>query len=343
MDISSFYSILFGLLAGGIITVYKDNINRKNYVIDKDKIRRLSKLNIKNIPSMNVKGKYSTDVEYFNNVIKTKLPFVNLTYFYKNIEDLVINEKEYLGEFTNGGYNSYSNIMFLLLNDKGKSINHELLHLSSAIINGKIKYVGFSQQSEGFNIGDGINEGYTSILDKRYFNTNSESYILYQQLGLLIEKIIGQEKMTKMYFEADLYGLIEELSKYCYKDTAYELIKNIDFLFKKTEVLNVDEFSETEIAECKQISERITEILFSCYVNKLKSSVQENLITIDELFQFLSKFSSNLAFQFNSNNLIIDFLTDEIFEKNVKLHFPKEKYNLSCEIKEENKSRKISN
>jgi len=287
--------------------------------------------------------KYSTSVEYFNNVIKTKLPFVDLTYFYKNIEDLVINEKEYLGKFTKGAYNSSYNIVFLLLNDKDKSINHELLHLSTSVINGKIEYVGFRQTSEDFDIGRGINEGYTSLLDKRYFNANLDTYILFQKIDLLIEKIIGQEKMTKMYFKADLYGLIEELSKYCYKDTAYDLIKNIDFLFKKIEVANIDEFSENEIFECQQSSKRITEVLFSCYVNKLKSSVQEGLISTDELFQFLSSFSNDLFFQFKSNNLIINFFTDEIFEENIKLHFPKEEYNLSCELKEENRSRKISN
>lgn len=60
MGISEFYSILIGVLAGGIITVYKDNINRKNHVIDKNKIRRLSKLNIKNMPSINVRAKQIT-------------------------------------------------------------------------------------------------------------------------------------------------------------------------------------------------------------------------------------------------------------------------------------------
>lgn len=229
------------------------------------------------------------------------------------------------------------------MNDKEKSISHELLHLSSTIINGKIKYAGFNQSSRDFDIGDGINEGYTSLLDKRYFNTNTDSYNLYQQLVLLIEKIIGQEKMTKMYFEADLYGLIEELSKYCYKDTAYELIKNIDFLFERTEKLEINNISENEIFECQQSSKRITEILFSCYVNKLKFSVQEGLITIDELFKFLSKFSNDLAFNVKLNNMNINFLTSEIFKKNIKSHFPKEKYNLSCEIKGKNGNRKIIN
>lgn len=326
MDISAFYSILVGALAGGIITIYKDNMNRKRHVIDKNKIRRLSKLNIKNIHSVDVRVKYTTNIEYFSNVIKSKLPSVDLTYFYRNVEDLIITEKEYISESIIGNYNSFSNIMTLLLDDKEKSINHELLHLSSSIINGKIRYSGFSQTSEDFYIGKGINEGYTSLLDKRYFNGKKHIYELFQVLASSIERIIGQEKMTRMYFEADLYGLIEELSKYCHKDTAYELIENIDYLFEKIYIS--DRLSEKEIYQFQQISSRISEILFSCYINKLKSFVQEGLITLDELLRILGNFSRDLAINISLNDSIINFLSDDIIEKNIILHFPIEEYNI---------------
>ena len=83
--------------------------------------------------------------------------------------------------------------------------------MASTIFQDGIIYSGLSEQ----NIGIGLNEGYTELLAKRYFDkSNNNGYIFETQIAKLLELIIGQEKMESYYFNANLYGLIEELRKY---------------------------------------------------------------------------------------------------------------------------------
>lgn len=95
MEASLFNSFLMGMIVGGVIRIYNNNINKKRHVIDKNKTRTFTKLNMKNVPIKDVKAKYSSSVEYFNNTIKEKLPYVSLTNFNRNINDLIINEKTF--------------------------------------------------------------------------------------------------------------------------------------------------------------------------------------------------------------------------------------------------------
>ena len=92
MNLDLFNSFVMGIIAGGIINIYKDNLNKKRYIIDRNKVRRLCKLNISKIKVTDKKAKYSNSVEYFNNVIKDKLPYVSLDNFKRNIDDLIITE-----------------------------------------------------------------------------------------------------------------------------------------------------------------------------------------------------------------------------------------------------------
>lgn len=57
MDMSLFNSALIGMLVCGIINIYKDNLNKKSYAIDRNKVRRFLKADIKKVPVKNVKLK----------------------------------------------------------------------------------------------------------------------------------------------------------------------------------------------------------------------------------------------------------------------------------------------
>lgn len=82
--------------------------------------------------------------------------------------------------------------------------NHELLHLSSA--NLKNDFGIYSK---------GLDEGYTSLLAERYFGEKtSDDYIFFKNIMLILERIVGGNRMEKFYFNADVLGLINELKKY---------------------------------------------------------------------------------------------------------------------------------
>ena len=54
----------------------------------------------------------------------------------------------------------------------------------------------------------GLNEGYTELLAERIFSNESAGgiYEFYKEVTRLLEQIIGQEKMTSLYFTNDLRG-----------------------------------------------------------------------------------------------------------------------------------------
>lgn len=331
MDIGIFNSVLAGLLIGGVIRVYSNNINKKRHIIDKNKVRRLTELNIKKVPLKNKRLKYTEDIECFYNIIKKELPYISLENFNTNIYDLVINEKE-LPEEIYGRYYTKYNLIELLENDISKSLTHEMLHMSSTIYDGKIEFSGFNQKSKDFEIGYGINEGYTSLLDKRYFKEVSNSYLVFQILASFIEQIIGQEKMTKMYFEADLYGLIQELSKYCDENLAYKLVYEIDFLFNDIETNDIDDSNKEKLKEHQKAAKKVSEILLVCYINYLKNSLNKGLLEKKKFNELLHDFIIKLSFSYKVGNHDIKYLTPELFSDVIDWYFPENENNVNYKI-----------
>lgn len=138
-------------------------------------------------------------------------------------------------------------------------------------------FSGFSQSyfdkdtNKKISFGSGINEGYTEYLTKRYFaryiqNSNYKDLVSFVRE---IEKIIGYEKMEKLYFHADLKGLILELSKYISEEEIMKFINNVDFYNKHKFDKNARKLLEVTL---KEIDE---------FLNKLK----ENAMTIDKTKQ----------------------------------------------------------
>lgn len=105
---------------------------------------------------------------------------------------------------------------------------HELLHMASTrefedgILTGfEIPYL----------LGLSLNEGYTEYLTEKYFTKGIE-YVKSNSVNLFlakgIENIIGSEIMQKHFFNADLNGLINELSKYATREEIIRLLFLID-------------------------------------------------------------------------------------------------------------------
>lgn len=313
-------SFLLGLLMGGVLKVYEYNINKKRHVINRDKVKMLSKLNIQNIPYINVREKYEEQIQNFINVIKKELPFIDLTNFDRNIKELKINEIK-LSNNVLGQFNIKKIIIYLSQNDKYGSITHELFHLASSLYSGGIEFSGFYQKHNDFRIGIGLNEAYTQVLDDRYFAVNEHSYPMLKPAVRAIEKIIGREEMTKMYFEADLYGLIKSLSNYCTENEIYIMLKDMDEIDKYQDELKDRELSEFEKNDLQFKLYRITKLLYRCYINMLEDRLSKNIITTSEYDKLMSDFTTNLSVSFKVNNITFDMLNQELYNEIMNEHF----------------------
>ena len=116
--------------------------------------------------------------------------------------------------------------------------------MSSSFYRGEIEYSGFHQfslKSGLFNLGEGINKGYTELLRHRYFITENdgfESYTYEIDTADKIEKITGKEKMESLYLNADLPGLIQELKQFSSEEAIIKFISDVDFIFKNFDEKN---------------------------------------------------------------------------------------------------------
>ena len=167
----------------------------------------------------------------------------DMTFFYNNLETLKVKKiRPYKGICYDAAaqYNMTENVIELITLNRYKTfIDHELLHMASTIKdeNGNI-YSGFIQLRGENGIGYGIDEGYTALLDDRYFlnrteekkTLNKKTYCLVKYLAGMVEEFVGKEDMEDLYFEANLFELVDFLSSYTSLDEAGQFIHNIDII-----------------------------------------------------------------------------------------------------------------
>ncbi len=300
---------------GYIFYVYSQKTYIKGHVINKNKVTKMVTKSLKPRP-IDVKIKYNAEVENFIRTIKEKLPYVDLTFMNNNLEDFLIVEKNKLKAINNGGsYDIIKNIIEILIDDKSKSINHELLHLSSTYNNGKTIYAGFSQyQNNRLLIGRGLNEGYTAYLDSKLFG-REDGYSIVKPYVMFIEKIVGEENMAKYYFTADLNSLINHLSKYCDETMVYKLINNMDTLlyliyYKKS---SVDYYPKEDVEIIEKIINENAKIVTKMFINLVVDKVEtENLK--DEIKAFLNIFMWSIS----DKNLNKSYINMNLFESEIE-------------------------
>lgn len=192
--------------------------------------------------------KYNEMVIKFSEKLDYNFPHCNLSSFYNNMKNVEVFDRIKNWESlmiklrkSFGGYDTVENKIYLM-NLKSyerfeKTLNHELLHLSTRKKIGNIILNGFSQldKSSDNTFGNGLNEGYTEYLNQKYFSKiDTESYAKQRIYSQKIEKVVGSKKMEQLYFDSNLYGLIEELEKYCTKEEAVNLISKIDSYYLTT-------------------------------------------------------------------------------------------------------------
>lgn len=232
--------VLNGLTAGIVISYLNSSkykrykLNKKNHKITLSKIKEKNEFfKQNNVKMINVRKQYEEEIKEFIIKIEEELPHVDKTNLYNNIKDLIIYEIEKVNN-NSGFYVTPYNTIALYPNDENKKLvfKHELFHLASSKINGKIYFSGFRLYNEEKDIGKGINEGYTECLLNKYFNKNEfRKYQMLDAYMKFLEEIIGKKEMENFYFKADLNKLIEEMKKYQSEESVLKFIKDMDALW----------------------------------------------------------------------------------------------------------------
>lgn len=265
--------------------------------------------------------KFEENIDIFTNSLKTN-PNVDLTLFFENLKTLIIEEKNNFNKFifiktsTTGHYYGYENKITLLKEDIFYSIYHELLHCASRKYREKQLNCGFykfiyddKKKKTIFKLGKGLTEGYTALLEERYFNyinkNKSSSYVVEKFIAEFIERIVEKEKMEKLYFNADLDGLIKELKVFSNEEDIYSFLNYLDTILKGNK-------KDTTPKKLNEIYEFIARFLLKSYVCKLIALLNNKTIsrsTFCNLFDdFVEELSTNVVH--NKKNTYY-FLTEE--------------------------------
>jgi len=261
-------------------------------------------------------------INNFTYVLERDVLKENLILFYNNISTLKIDNKIVLDNLKKNKYNKniivgyyflQENIISILPLGKCKYLNvsteeyianlcHELLHMSSSIVDNenRVSFSGFCQVTDNNEIGIALDDAYTEILAFRYFNLNTD-YMSYDYeiiITSLIEDIIGKDKMTTLYFNANLYDFVNELEKYNSRDNIIKFLDDLDSIY----VLR-DQRSGYK-KDMIYYHNEISNFIVGTYQNKLNDDLKKEIITIDEYNRNLDKYISNIHIAFNKLGII---------------------------------------
>ena len=141
-------------------------------------------------------------------------------------------------------------------------------------------------------VGHGLNEGYTEVMTRRYFDIEENVSPAYEYLvffSALIEKIVGKDNMERYYLNANLPALIDDLSKYISKYQAEVLLDSLDYLH-----LHLDKnllFRKKKVAFALQTAKKL---LLTSYTNKLVDFYNNKEITKEELLNKMELYKEQL-------------------------------------------------
>ena len=220
------------------------------------------------------------------------------------------------GTITGGAYFAKTNKIQVDDNPMGRKsfkrhvLTHELLHMASSRRDKEFILSGFHLKGKNKSIGSGLNEGYTELLNGRYFGVDksSDSYLDLQFLASGIESVIGQKEMEQAYFTNNVNFLVSELSKYSSEEVAIGLLLKMDTL------LGIRDRNNSKRA--KELNKEIRREIANIKLNKLK--MQRDASEISEEEYMAAVYAQELyingyttfASKNNDGKTVIDFIAD---------------------------------
>lgn len=229
-------------------------------------------------------GIFGNEVRYFLAIMSSNCKNFNSTLFLKNFREtnFDISNKNNNPNF-GGRVGVLENTINFYINNL-KNIYHELLHLSTYDLENK--RCGFAIFNK---CGKGFTESYTQLLTERYFGELPEkAYFSGIKLIKILEKIIGQDKMEKYYFNSSLESLIYDLLQYESKEKISEFISNFDLLIKY-DIFSFTNPTENQIKYFEQKITKISDFLLSCIENKVNLILSNK----EEVNNFLNELTSD--------------------------------------------------
>lgn len=242
-------------------------------------------------------------IEKFVTTIQQQNPNFDLSNFYNKFNDIMFFDIKF-PRIVNGLFNPILNVIVNLNHSKDAdlTVTHELFHATASknLFSSGFHHSILSNGHTGsqIQIGRWLNEGYTELLNIRYFGSNyGRSYTHEVFLMNKLEHIIGKEKMEQLYINSDLKGLINEINKYLDKKETMSFIKE------------------------KSLSKRLL-YLQKMYINKCKNE----RIVIDN--SFVSQIE-NILSVIEDNNKVRKIIGGFFIPKDIKEYISILKANLS--------------
>lgn len=296
-QINQFMSTGAGAFTRDLLIIYGAHRIHRNFKMQKKYYSKKHYIEIKEAPKTAEHEKtikkerleympHHKEIEEFAEILYKNFKGKDCNTFMKNLKDLYIKDGFFVrraGVKIGGMYNVRDNEM--VIGEKSDSIYHELFHMSSRKVDGALCFDGFGvgciDGLKRFKIGHGIDEGYTEYLTQKYCKAKKireedghkvGSYVYEVFVAGKIEKIIGEEKMQSLYLNANLKGLIDELSKYSTKEKTINILQKLDFL-------NVYLYKPTTLIEslhCQKSADTINEYLLETYINKTIKRIKDD-------------------------------------------------------------------
>ena len=143
----------------------------------------------------------NTEIFIFASELLKHVKLENMRNFMKSAPFITIHQhplketEKSDGRIKAGSYTPESKEIDIYLEDNNSTLYHELLHAASSDFTYNVS--GFNIYLEsGESLGKGLNEGYTELLNKRFFDKKSKSYIRLQKLAELIELFYENKEDT---------------------------------------------------------------------------------------------------------------------------------------------------
>lgn len=177
----------------------------------------------------------SVITNYVDNIIKVILNSY-LEILNNNLNTLKIVKKDVSEEevINKDTYSFYSALYYLIDNtiiyfDKEilkQVFNHEMLHLSTTIIENNTIYSGLAVN----DLGDYLNKGYTELINDLILNNNIvlTNYEYEKRIALMLSNFIGNDNMLKCYFNANTRYFNRTLNKYSDSKDILHILRIID-------------------------------------------------------------------------------------------------------------------
>ncbi len=254
------------------------------------------------VPYVIGKDEYHVLNDFFQTLMKNK-NIDNLDLFFYNVSTLEMKPstiKDMSSPTTLAEYSVIFNYIRFIKDVFKIAISHELLHLASSLNTDECQFSGFSQFQKVGNIliGIGLNEGYTWILDNRYFNDYVEgkdeylkdTYMVIRNIAGMLEDLVGRENMEKWYFNADLKSLVEYLCQFMDYDEVICFILALDNIF-----VYCDEGKILKPRIAMENYRYAVEFIGRCYINIFSQQLIANELSqekYDELMGYVFKLMS---------------------------------------------------